>query len=268
MIQKLLGNLKKLGLKPIIGLEWEFYLLEQNKSLTKEKLSIFFQNFLNSAKNHDIDILNIEKEQGEGQVEIKTKPYSDILKLCQDFLLIKKIVRKISYEMNLETDFYAQKYLNDCGSSLQINLNFLNNKNINLFSGSSDNEGESLLYVIAGILGYTAKFLENYIFSKEDLVRFNQDLNIKLHKSGKYTAPINLSWGYDNRTAAIRIIGRNDNRRLEFRIPSSNSYIFKVIESLFESALAGITKKALPQKAIYGNAFNSNNFNIPFIIKK
>ena len=255
-LEKLLQTLKNLDLIAIIGLEWEFYLLEKKQLLSEEKLKIFFQKFLISAKNQNIDTLKIEKEQGKGQIEIKTNPYLDIPKLCRDFLLIKKIVRKISFEMNLEADFTAQKYNDDCGSSLQINLNFLDKNNKNLFNGSSDDESKLLLYSIAGILECTPKFLENYISSKEDLIRFDKDINIKLHKSGNYTAPTNLSWGYDNRTTAIRVIGKNDNRRLEFRVPSSNSYIFKVVESLLESVLSGIAKKALPQKAIYGNAFD------------
>ena len=54
--------------------------------------------------------------------------------------------------MNLEADFSAQKYLDDCGSSLQINLNFLDKNNKNLFNGSSDDESKLLLYSISGIL--------------------------------------------------------------------------------------------------------------------
>ena len=259
-LKTILKHFQVVNLIPVIGIEWEFYLLDQKNPLSGEKHKLFFQNFLKLSKNYGINSLKIEKEQGKGQIEIKTNPYLDIPKLCRDFLLIKKIVRKISFEMNLEADFTAQKYNDDCGSSLQINLNFLDKNNKNLFNGSSQDESQLLLYSIAGILNLTEKYLENYISSKEDLIRFDKDINIKLHKSGNYTAPTNLSWGYDNRTTAIRVIGKNDNRRLEFRIPSSNSYIFKVVESLLESVLSGVAKKELPQKAIYGNAFKDRGF--------
>lgn len=257
-LHKLLDEFNKLDLTTIIGIEWECYLLEQKQPLKAEKLALFFKKFLNIAKNQNIFILNIEKEQGQGQIEIKTRPYQDISKLCQDFILIKKIVQEISKTMSLETDFAAQKYHDDCGSALQINLNFLDQKQNNLFAGSSENESKLLLYSIAGILSNISKFLENYISCKEDMKRFDKNLNINLHKSGKYTAPINFnSWGYNNRTTTIRIAGSNrtNNRRLEFRVPCSNANITQIIESLLYSVLQGIKEEELPQNAIYGNCF-------------
>jgi glutamine synthetase len=249
----LINNFKVLNFSPIIGIEWEFYLLQNNKSLSDKQLQIFRQNLLNK----NINILEIAREQGNGQIEIKFPPYSNIPNLCQDFIQIKKYIREIALEMSLEADFSAQKYLNDCGSSLQINLTLLNHKKENLFHGSSNDESKILLYTINGILNNIPKFLDNYISSKEDLIRFDRKLNIKLHKSGKYTAPINISWGYDNRTAAIRIVGKDNNRRLEFRVPSSNSYIIKVIESLLESVFLGIKTKTIPQNPDYGNLFDN-----------
>jgi glutamine synthetase len=261
-LKNILERFYQLNITPIIGLEWEFYLLDQKNPLLEDKLQFFFQNILQSSIKNNVDILEIEKEQGQGQIEIKTKPYFDIVKLCQDFLIIKEIIRKISYQMNLESDFSAQKYLNDCGSSLQINLNFINKNNQNLFTGSSDNESKFLLFIISGILNNIPNYINDYIFSKDDLVRFDQDLNINLHKKGKYTAPVNISWGYDNRSCAIRIVNGKSpkNRRLEFRLPSSNAYLNKIIISLLKSSLDGIKSQSLPIKETYGNAFMDFNF--------
>ncbi|MDB2550890.1 hypothetical protein N9X24_03415 [Rickettsiales bacterium] len=255
-LENIIKNFQKLNIHPVIGLEWEFYLLDQDQPLSEEQLSIFSKNITNPIQNNQSII--IEREYGNGQIEIKTKPYHNIAKLCQDFISIKKSVRIIANKMNLEADFSAQKYPDDCGSSLQININFLNNHNNNVFVGSSDNESQLLLYAIAGILKYTPEFLDNYIADKEDLTRFDKNLNINLHRSGKYTAPTNISWGYDNRTTAIRIIGKDHNRRLEFRVPSSNSYIIRVIESLLKSVSYGINEKNIPINATYGNSFKEN----------
>ena len=46
----------------------------------------------------------------------------------------------------------------------------------------------------------------------------------------RFMAPVNLSWGGNNRTTAIRIPGTNKlNRRIEFRVPSANCNPGKVI---------------------------------------
>ena len=90
--------------------------------------------------------------------------------------------------------------------------------------------------------------------------RFDLKRNKELFKKGKYTAPVNLSWGYDNRTCAIRIIGKNQNRRLEFRIPDSNCDIKKATTKFLEMVYKGINSNTKPTPPIYGNAFD-NQYN-------
>ena len=90
-----------------------------------------------------------------------------------------------------------------------------------------------------------------------DKRRFDYDLNYQLFKNKKYTSPINISWGYDNRTTAIRIPkSENENRRIEFRVPPANINPDIVILKVLEAIKYGIENRLNPPEPIYGNAFD------------
>jgi glutamine synthetase len=98
--------------------------------------------------------------------------------------------------------------------------------------------------------------------SIQDYLRFNLDLNRNLHKNKKYTAPVNISWGYNNRTALIRIPTTKNpsQRRLEFRLAASNADIYLTISFFLLIILDALDNKATPISPnfgpIYGNAFD------------
>ncbi len=77
-------------------------------------------------------------------------------------------------------------------------------------------------------------------------------------------APTCLAWGYENRTASIRIPNdSNDNRRFEFRIAGSDANPYLVMASLIGGVLHGIENKLTPPPATEGNAYESGAPAVP-----
>ena len=57
----------------------------------------------------------------------------------------------------------------------------------------------------------------------------------------KPARPINLTWGYENRTAAIRIPGgKQSNRRIEHRVAGADTNIYLVLAAILGAALDGL----------------------------
>ena len=70
-------------------------------------------------------------------------------------------------------------------------------------------------------------------------------------------APINISWGGNNRTTAIRVPdSKPEFRRIELRVPSANASLEKVIAFILIGALHGLKNENLYYERIYGNAFD------------
>jgi glutamine synthetase len=256
-----LQDFKNNKLIPKIGIELEFYLEPVTDDLDDFTIESFITNLKTSLLKQRINLLEIEKEQGFGQIEVKTKPYDDIYKLCQDVELIKKSIAILSSQQypNIKPIFLSQPKLNDCGNSLQINISLYDQNQNPQFIKNNKNHDNIALYCIGGILTFAKNMMFIMAPEKEDYIRFNLQTNRQLHKNGKYTAPTHISWGYDNRTALIRVILNNINpraNRLEFRMPSPSADIYLALSFILLSILEGIKNKIAAPPPIHGNSFD------------
>jgi glutamine synthetase len=263
LLKSVLADFKLLNLQPKIGIELEFYLEKQDQdnkfSAANQHL---VQNFISQLKSElqkeNINILDVEPEQGFGQIEVKTKPYSDLELLCQHITKIKTIASDLSLNFDCRTNFLSQPYPNDCGSALQINFSLIDLQNNFLFAGNSQQESDYLLRSVANLLKFTKSTMLIFAPTQQDYSRFDLELNRNLHKNSKYTAPVNISWGYENRTTLIRIPKTKDEaqRRLEFRLAASNVDIYLAITFFLLIILDATDNNIKPTLPIYGNAFD------------
>lgn len=252
---------------PKIGIELEFYLLNSDKSKINNLFLV--ENFITDLKKKILPnslIYAIEPEQGFGQIEVKTNFTSDLQKLCQEIDSFKEEAYKLANKKNLYISFAAQIFENDCGSATQFNISLHNKKDENLYL-----ESETLENSIASLLHFTDAMIIFLAPNVEDYLRFDQNLNFNLYKIGKYSAPVNLSFGVDNRTCAIRIPSQNLNqknslpqskKRLEYRIASANCDIYLSISAILLAISQGRKQKLNFNKCklqkIYGNAFDKS----------
>ncbi|MFT6332693.1 MAG: glutamine synthetase, partial [Lentimonas sp.] len=255
LLLRTLEKFYSINLQPKIGVELEFYLRHQNKPTSPQRTEKFISKLRPEIAKHNIYIQGIELEQGSGQIEIKTLPYLDIAKLCQDIEKIRKII--INLNDDLQVDFSSQPYMNDCGNALQINFSLMKNSDY-LFSKNDNTESEYLLHCISGILNNVKNMMIIFAPEGQDYQRFDLKLNRNLHKKQKFTAPVNISWGYDNRTSLVRIpkTNRIDDRRLEFRLASNAADIYLAMSFFLLAISEGLEQKIEAPKEIYGNAFD------------
>lgn len=77
-------------------------------------------------------------------------------------------------------------------------------------------------------------------------------------------APTTVCWGYENRTAAVRIPGGPmAARRIEHRVSGADANPYLVLASVLGAAMHGIDKQLSPPSATKGNAYNSEAPQLP-----
>lgn len=262
-----LDELKKQNFFPKIGIEIEFYSLEKIENISK-----FFCVIYDFANKNNIEIQNIEKERGCNQFEIQFKPYNNVKLLIKHYEILKYFLLNLE---NYKLTFEARPFYYDVGSALQVNLSLLNDKNENLFAKIKKNgeeiESNVLKKCIAGILEKTNTFLPLYTISKNCLTRYDLDFCKIFYSLGKMPSPVFNCWGINNRTCSIRIptpknfndfenykIESKKNRRIEFRVPSSNSEIKLVLYGILNSILYGLTNNLEPPLPTSNNVLKDN----------
>lgn len=231
-----------------IGIELEFYVMQN-----PNRVSIIYE-----LKKILTGIENIEKEMGKNQVEIKMKPYTDLRKLVLDYQNNLMAIDNFARENSVVFDFSATPVENDCGSALQINISIVDSDDNNLFAKMGDKESDLMLNCVAGILNNINNNLLLFIKSEKCLERYSLTRNKKLRDDKKYPAPTFVSWGVNNRTAAIRIPTpnkidiknyveeNNKNRRIEFRVPSSEADINLVLIGVLSMIYDGVKNDLSP----------------------
>jgi glutamine synthetase len=230
-ISQMLEKLKsEYGLKPQVGIELEFYILPHADDLKIEECTII-------------------KERGNGQYEFQLAHTCDIDFLINLYFRVRNRVIAFAKENGRRISFKPKPFLDDYGSALHLHLSLLDENENNVFACGDINKNEYLREVIAGILDLTPEAM-GLVFQEGDFKRLDH----------RFMAPINLSWGGNNRTTLVRIpdVGNNkENRRVEFRLFGADADIRLSVLFLLIAVYHGLSSKPACSERIYGNAYDS-----------
>ncbi|HEY8369655.1 MAG TPA: glutamine synthetase family protein [Thermodesulfobacteriota bacterium] len=84
----------------------------------------------------------------------------------------------------------------------------------------------------------------------------------KRYAKGSF-APTALAWGRDNRTCALRLVGRDDTLRVENRVPGGDANPYLALAAMIAAGIHGLDE-ALPLEPAYvGNAYESDAPRVP-----
>ncbi len=247
-----------------IGFELEFFLRKNYQNLPQFD-EIFLVNFITELRSEILlkfpMIYEVEKERGASQIEVKTIYSSDCWALCLMLIEVKNFITNFCQKKSLIADFSAQPFLDDCGSALQVNLSLHSAEDEkNLFDGDKNLQRKMATKLL---LSTNA----NMVFlapSRSDFMRFDPSLNRDLFRKGKFSAPINLSFGDNNRSCAIRFAKGESGKRMEYRVAAANADPFLVCSFLL-LALAFDGDELQNFVEIFGNAFDEKYCAPPFL---
>ncbi len=233
------------GLQPIIATEIEFYFA----SVVDDEWLAKISSEIRSAK---IPAGEITKEKGEFQYEVALLPSPTPAMAAENLLRLKKILASYG------ADFTPKPHENQPGSGLHIHISLLDKDGKNVFEKSGDEEEtEIMLHSIGGLLATMKESMVFFAPNEESYKRFNVPAYNK--QSETYNnSPVNVSWGGNNRTTAVRIPTSTVNpsmRHIEHRVAGTDADPFMVIAVILAGIHHGITQTIDPGEKIYGNAY-------------
>ena len=268
-LKKIMQNYQEKNLKVVVGIELEFYIFEKNKfNNNTEGLEIenaysineidineeFFNQVRCACEEQNISILSNVSECGSGQFEIVLNHNDDLVKVADDIIFLKYLIKGIAERNNLKASFMPKPTFEGSGSGLHVHLSIWDKNNKNIFNNETQKGSDSLKYALGGLI---KTMPELTLIMAPHLNSFRR-LALESH------APNIISWGYDNRTTAIRVpSGSNKSRRLEYRVAGSDVNPYLLLSSIAESCLLGLNESLIPPKETKGNAYNSNNKSLP-----
>ena len=266
-------------LTPVVALEFEFYIIDpvhsaldpvrppnsrdvrwssrQTQVLSISELHEFEEVFGDIARACDaqhVPIDTILRENGPGQYEVNLKHVDDALLAADHAILLKRIVKGVTRRHDYDATFMAKPYGNNAGSGMHVHLSVLDAQGRNIFAPPDNRPAPELLSAVAGLI---AKL-------PDCMAIFAPNANSYRRVTLSEHAPMYASWGFETRSAAIRIVSsRPEASRIEHRVAGADANPYLVLAAILEAALQGINDKLQPGTPLVADNHTSEHELLP-----
>ncbi|MFQ6553143.1 glutamine synthetase family protein [Aestuariibius insulae] len=258
------------GWTPIVAPEMEFYLVARNidpaaaiqpmmgrsgrPAAARQAYSMsavdeygpVIDDIYDFAEAQGFEIDGITQEGGAGQVEINLR-HGDPVYLADEVFYFKRLIREAALKHNCFATFMAKPIEGEPGSAMHIHHSVLDAEGRNIFSDGTT-ETPAFHHFIGGMkkhLPSVVALLAPYVNSYRRYVK-------------DHAAPINLEWGRDNRTTAIRIpVSGPDARRVENRLAGMDCNPYLGIAGSLATGYLGMLEKTDPGAEFRGDAYDA-----------
>jgi glutamine synthetase len=249
VFRRVLDRCRSMGFEPVIGFEYEFYLLDQAGAPLFEGYHIF-----NTVRNDwvptirrinslmpqaGVDIITSNCEYAGAQWEINFGPGRGLDGPDHAFTF-KNGVKEIARQDGYLATFMSKPFAGGAGSGCHTHISLVHtDSGDNVFGSSDDPDGvtDALRSFVAGQLRY-AKAVDALIAPTVNCHR----------RRRKHTfSPTNISWGFEDRSALVRVKrGTPASTHIENRGPTALSNPYLVGAALLSAGLAGIEQGLTP----------------------
>jgi glutamine synthetase len=252
-----LDGLADLGFEVMAALEYEIRLRDATAqplssgisySLTEiGRYADFVSQLAPALEALGVELSAVHTEAGPGLLELNLGAKRG-LGAADDGALVKFAVKELAASMGLQASFLAKTMPGEEGSSGHVHLSCWEGP-ANAFAADARSDALPPVFAaaIAGVVDHlpAASLL------------LNPTVNSYKRLVPGWFAPINATWGYENRSCAVRAIraDRPELWRFECRRPGADANPYLALAAVAASAADGIRNKAEPPPPVDGDAY-------------
>jgi glutamine synthetase len=259
VLRAALDGMSELGYKVLAAFEYEFRLQDREGRPLSSGISyslsevLRFDEFVRlltpALEQLNVELSAVHTEAGPGLLELNIAARTG-LQAADDASFLKFAVKEVASSLGLRASFLAKTKTGEEGSSGHVHLScWREGENAFAPAGSSSGLPEPLAASIAGILAHlpAASLL------------LNPTVNSYKRLVPGFFAPVNASWGVENRSAALRVIRHEkaETCRIECRRPGADANPYLALAALVASAAGGIRRGATPPPPVTGDVSSS-----------
>ncbi len=279
ILQRQVGRAADLGYVALAGTELEFIVFDD----TYEEAGRLGYRDLTPANQYNVDYsvlgtsriepllrdirntmyaagADVEGAKGEcnlGQHEIGFL-YDEVLVTADNHAVYKTVAKEIAVQHGRSITFMA-KFNELEGNSCHIHLS-LRGAGGQVVFWDEEQGARTPLYdsFVAGVLATMADFTLLYAPNINSYKRFAE---------GSF-APTAIAWGEDNRTCAVRLVGRGAGARMENRAPGGDVNPYLALAAMLAGGLHGIENELPLDPPVLGNAYTTDLPRVPSTMRE
>ncbi len=252
------------GWTTLMQAEYEFYLLDPvtrqppyggtdiTTTLTNQRLPVL-KDLVGQLPAFGLSPNTLNQEWGPTQYELNFDPAEGVTAPDLAFTYktyAKDIARQHGFLLSFMTKPFADR--SGCSSHLHMSV-FEKGKNIFYDPDAENGVSDMFRWAIGGQLEH-ARALN---------ALFGPTVNCpKRYKKGTY-APASVTWGYENRSTAVRVKAwRGERTHIENRLGSGSSNPYLAMAGMLAASLDGIEKKIDPPEPMQVNAYRLDDLDL------
>ncbi len=205
--------------------------------------------------------LVVESAKGEcnlGQHEIAFK-YAEVVTTADRHSVYKTAAKEIAAAHGKALTFMSKINERE-GNSCHIHMSLRGTDGSFVFNDAhaTDDRSDVFRRFVAGVMAYLPDFTLLYAPNVNSYKRF---------QPGTF-APTAVAWGEDNRTCALRVVGKGPSLRVENRVPGGDVNPYLALAAMLGSGLQGIEQKLDLEPALVGNGYTAERRRVPTSLRE
>lgn len=270
VLRRVAERFAALGLTPVVAFELEFYLIDRARAEGGGPLppvlpttgrrdaatQVYGMNEVEAfapllAEIHEacraqgIPVGALSAEYAPGQYEINLAHVADPLLAADQAVLFKRAVQGVARRHGLQATFAAKPYPEEAGSGLHLHVSLLDQAGRNVFDGGAEPASEMLRHAIGGVLATMPEAMSLFAPNANSFRRY---------KANNFV-PVSRSWGFENRSAAVRVpSGPGAARRIKLRTPGADANPYLALAGLLAGIQHGLEQRLDPGPPAASNA--------------
>lgn len=278
VLERQLDNFAALDLTPVVAIEYEFYLVDSqrgpdglpqppkgpltgrreyrtqiNSMADLNEYSPLLAEIDRTCRLQNVPSTSSLAEYGPGQYEVNLAHAPDALRVCDEALRFKRIVKSVARAHGCEATFLPKPYRDMAGSGLHVHVSLLKGRH-NFFAAGSPQDSAPLRHAIAGTLATLSDGMSLCAPGPNSYRRFRSEAYVPLHPT----------WSINNRGSAIRVPASDPaNLRLEHRLAGADANPYLVVAWVLAGIHHGLTRQLEPPPVTTGNAYQQPGEPLP-----
>ena len=270
LLRRVLGRAAQQGLKVKAAAEFEIFLFEETPHSVRDKgyrnlrpitpghfgysmlrsgvLSEFYQELWSTCEQMRMELEGLHTETGPGVIEAAIK-FDDALDAADKAALFKTVVKILCQRRGWMATFMAKWSPDWPGQSGHLHVSLIDAET-----------GDAVFHDEGAELGMSDR-MRWFVGGQQQLMpellaMVAPTVNSYTRLIPGFWAPTAATWGYENRTCALRVIGGSAQaQRVEYRIAAADINPYVALAAAIGSGLWGMERKIEPDRPIAGNAY-------------
>ncbi len=277
VLKKVLRLYAEQGWQPVVAPEMEFYLTRRcgdpdlpfqppvgrsgRQETGRQSFSIdaanefdpLFEDMYDWCEAQGLDLDTLIHEEGTAQMEINFR-HGDPLHLADQILVFKRTMREAALKHNVAATFMAKPMTGEPGSAMHLHQSVVDAEGQSVFSNPDGSMSRLFLQHVGGLQKYIPELLPLFAPNVNSFRRFQPGTS----------APVNVEWGEENRTAGLRVPESGpQNRRVENRLPGADANPYLAIAASLLCGYIGMVEQLTPSPPVQGRSHERRSLRLP-----